>query len=230
MTVFCITNDRNVDDLRPCTRLDEHLEGCTGTVSQWSARARRYVKTGKPCTGCVPRKARRGLLCLACVGRVEHAFVAWTPLFEATLENLERAVQHDNSGVRSSTEGHIPIPGTRLAVDEIRSYLTSFPGNIDDWVRTRLGAMDAVRFARAVPAAVRTHEIEERAHLAKKTRCTKCKQLSLVWNPPQAQGDHVRVVCSSTLCGTEINQSSFEAIAQIEESGKGQGATATCCT
>ena len=211
MTLLCITNQ--MDDFRSCTIRGEHKVSCNGYRYRWDDRRRQWQNVGE-CTGCLGRLAKVGLLCIACYEKVQHAFVEWTPAREAAMGSIDRAVQRDTAGRTSGPEGYVPIPGTILAVNEINSYLGSFPGRLDLWVSTERGAKDAVRFARVVPAALRTHELEEKQHQVRRTRCPQCRQLTLVWKPPAEPGASVKVVCRS--CLHELPQDAFEKVAAIE--------------
>ncbi|MFF9565756.1 Rho termination factor N-terminal domain-containing protein [Leifsonia sp. NPDC014704] len=212
MTLLCITNQ--MDDFRSCTIRGEHKVSCDGYRYRWDERRRKWEVLGE-CTGCLGRLAKVGLLCIACYEKVQHAFVEWTPAREAAMGSIDRAVKRDTAGRTSGPEGYVPIPGTILAVNEISSYLGSFPGRLDLWVSSERGAMDAVRFGRAVPAALRTHELEEKQHKVRRTRCPECKQLALVWKPPAEPTAPVRVVC--TACAHELPQDAFEKVAAIEK-------------
>lgn len=217
MTLCCITND--MDDVRSCTIRDEHSSGCDGCAYRWNSTKNEREDSGRPCTGCLPQPAKHGLLCWGCWERVEHALTAW-PAFAVIIASIDRAVVHDNGGIGGSSEGYVPIPGTRLAVDECESYLRTLTGPADAWVARWDGAVDAVRFARAAESAFRTHAIEEKPHRIKRTRCTKCNQLTLIWNPPQYAHDLVRVTCQNKECLLELDQRSFEKVAEIEEGPK----------
>ncbi|AGW41727.1 hypothetical protein O159_22870 [Leifsonia xyli subsp. cynodontis DSM 46306] len=191
MTLLCVTND--MDDWRSCTIRDAHT-----------------VRCGNPgtCTGCLPRLAQVGLLCYPCWDRVEHAFADWTAERAHLMGSIDRAVQRDTGGRTCGPEGYVPIPGTRLAVDEVESYLRSSNGfqAAEAWVSTVAGAADAVRFAAAAHRALRTHELEERARPLRRTRCPECGQLSFVRNPPATAGAPVTVVCQNETCRTVIRE------------------------
>ena len=103
-----------------------------------------------------------------------------------------------------------------LAINEIESYLKSFNGTIEAWVSSYFGAVDAIHFSRAVPAARRTHQIEEKAYRIARTRCPKCKQQSLVWNPPATATSDVTVKCQNQLCGHEISQDGYEVLSLVK--------------
>lgn len=200
MTMLCITND--IHDFRSCTIKNEHTVRCDGGEYRWNETHQRMEATGKPCRGCLPKLAQHGCLCWPCWERVQQAFADWTP-FEPMIRGVERAVQRDNGGIRGQSIGYVPIPGTVLAVEEIRSYLRSNPGNVDLWISTPEGAADAVRFARAVASAIRTHAVEEKAHKLHRLRCPDCGQLNLLWNPPSHGGGDITVTCQ---CGKTIRE------------------------
>lgn len=200
--IVCITN--STPNIRSCVSKDKHVEGCTGE------------RRGKPCMGCLPRPAQHGLLCWSCWENLVLTLNRW-PEFAALISGIDRAVQRDTGGVRSSSAARIPIPATRLSVDECESFLSTYKGNADEWVSRVNGATEAVQFTKAAESAFRSHPTEELPHRVKQTRCLKCSQNSLVWIPPAYLGDNVRVTCNNTECGYELDQSSFEMVAAIEE-------------
>lgn len=191
MTLLCITNQ--MDDWRSCTIRDAHTVRCEHPDT---------------CTGCLPREAKVGLLCYPCWDRLEHALAEWTPERRRMMASIDRAVQRDpGAGKGSGPEGYVPIPGTVLAVDEVESYLRSGGwGDTRLWVSTEQGAADAVRFSAAVPRALRTHELEERARPLRRVRCPECGELSFVRNPPAAAGAPVTVVCQNEACRKVIRE------------------------
>ena len=202
MSLVCISN--NTAGIRSCTVKGEHLAACDG----W--------RGARECRGCLPRPAEHGLLCWNCWENVVRVMTAW-PEFAATIAGIDRAVQRDTAGVRTSTQSYIPIPATRLSIDECESYLKSYRGNTDEWVSRPDGATDALQFVRVAEVAFRSHPIEEKAHRIHRFRCRQCSQLSLVWNPPAWAGDHVRVKCATEGCGYELDQAAFELVARVEE-------------
>jgi len=206
MSLVCITND--MPGVRSCTIRGQHSI-CDG----WRGE--------KECKGCLPRSAEHGLLCWACWERLITVMTAW-PEFAQLVAPLDRVMMPDNAGVRSSTAGHIPLPQTWLDVNEAESFLlslTSVGANTDAWVSSESGAKDAVNFMRVAERAFISHPIEEKPHKIVRTRCFKCSMLTLVWNPPKYLGDAVKVTCRNPGCLHEIDQTSFEVIAQIEEKG-----------
>lgn len=223
MTLLCVTNQ--MDDWRSCTIREEHTVRCEHPDT---------------CTGCLPRLASVGLLCYACWARVEHAFAEWTPERRRLLRSIDRAVQRDTGGRTSGPEGYVPIAGTALAVDEVESYLRSFTGDARLWVSSVEGAKDAVRFAAAVPRALRTHELEERERPMRRVRCPECGELTFVRNPPAAAGAPVTVKCQNTACGYTIregertplrpggtgDEEKLAVVAQIERAKPGKEKTA----
>ena len=207
MTLVCITND--MTDIRSCTTKDAHLVSCNGWAYRWNDTRGREEATGKECRGCVPREARRGLLCWTCWESAEEA-LGGHELLRQRLAGVDRAVQRDNAGVRSQTIGYVPIPSVKLMFDELDSYLRSMTSSAELWVANKQGAVDAVRFGRAYAAGVRSHPTEEKAHRIDRARCTECRQMCLVWNPVARFGDEVRITCGNPECSLSIGQTSFE--------------------
>lgn len=214
--IMCITNQMH--DFRSCTHRGAHTVNCDGGEYAWNEKRDREESTGRECKGCRPREARNGHMCLNCYEHVVNAMAEWGP-FEEMIDGIDRAVQRDNGGISGQSLGYVPIPGTVLAVDEIWSYVKTMSGSIDQWVSTVVGAKDARRFARALEGALRTHAVEEKAHAVKRTRCTECKQLTLVYNPTVSLGGNVIVKCSNPACQHEMDQDSFDKIAAIEKPG-----------
>lgn len=202
MSLVCITNDMH--GVRSCTVSGEHSATCDG----W--------RGSRECRGCLPRPAQHGLLCWSCWEHLIEVMTQW-PRFAGLISGIDRAVQRDTAGVRTTAEGHIPIPATRLSVDECESFLKSYMGNADEWVSRVDGAKDAITFTRAAETAFRMHPIEEKAHRVTRFRCIKCGHVSLVWIPPQTAGDQVQVNCSTDGCDYVLDQSSFEIVADLEE-------------
>jgi hypothetical protein len=201
----CITN--TMADTRGCTIRDEHYADYHDSPDHLAT-----------CNGCVPRPTRVGFVCGPCFNRIEDALQAAGPWFQM-LEGVDHAIRRDtiNSGKPGSS---VPIPPVPLTFEEIESYHRSFTGTAERWVADRTGAQDAVRFARAMEAASRNHPTAETPHHIKRTRCPICEKLTLVWNPPQYFGGHVRVTCRDQTCTFEADQRSFETIATIEKPGK----------
>jgi ribosomal protein S27E len=200
VNLACITNTLN--DFRPCSVRDSHLPTCNGREERWSPERGQYFDTGRECSGCEPREARAGLVCRPCYARVESARAEWTDV----LSSIDRAVQRPGGG--GKPEGYVPLPGTKLAVDEVRSYERSGLGmSIGLWLATEAGAADAVRFARSVQIALRTHQLEERPSKVTRVRCPECDRITLVWKPPHDREGHVVITCSNEVCGKTITQS-----------------------
>ncbi|WP_437582715.1 hypothetical protein ACSAGD_10640 [Paramicrobacterium sp. CJ85] len=210
--IVCITND--MDNVRPCTVKDQHHENCDG----WETRLTdgKYIYTGKECTGCLPRRARHGVLCRPCFEKLEDA-LGKIPHWLRAMRGVERAVQRDNAGVRSKAGPPIPISPTQLAVDEVWSWYRHIPENVPVWISTGEGGRLAVRFTLAALAAMRSHPEKEHPHPVRRTRCPECGRLQLQWNPPGYFGDRVTVTCQYDDCDAELEQGAFEKVAEIEE-------------
>lgn len=204
MNAVCVTNDmRNV---RPCVVSGEHKPTCPG------------IRNGEECSGCAPRPADKGFLCWACWERVQNELNAW-PEFAAVIAGIDRAVTPELLGNKGKPGSRIPIPLTRIDIDECESYLRSFRAageNPDVWVSHPAGAEDAVLFTRYARRARSVHEIQERPHRVR-TLCPSCGKRSLVWNPVPEFGGEVSIECSLSTCGHVIDQTMYDRIALLEE-------------
>lgn len=218
MTLICITHELD-PEFRPCMKKDQHFAACDGNEYRYDAGASDYLSTGRKCGGCVPKEASVGLLCWSCWERLEKAFEDWSPAFLAILSTMDRAVQPDNSGIRSASYGHIPLPGTTLTIDEVESYRRDAAVDPTVWVCAPKGAINALRFTRAVKTAVSAHEVGERRHMVEQIRCPKCQQLSLLWFPPGTRTEDVRIQCQNSACLDLITQPESEVENQRQHYG-----------
>lgn len=203
----CITN--NMRDVRSCTIKREHQTGCDGWEYTWGEDVEQYVATGRECVGCLPRVATNGQLCTVCWNAAESAENAY-PSLANLLATHDKLVSPMLEGGGGSSAPAIPIPATRIALDEIESYRRSHPGNLDAWVKTAQGAADAVRFSRAVRRALAAFPSVEDAHRIQRARCPHCELLSLMWTPPVFESDPVRIVCLNPACGLKVEQATLE--------------------
>lgn len=169
-----------------CLIRDEHYESCTGDG----------------CSGCIPRGAAVGCLCLRCFRGLEVAWSEWA-ILEPFLARYSRLSPRNDDGGRSPAGPSIPLPQTLLAWDEVRSWLRSEPQDARSWVSTVDGAIQAVGFTRAVQRAARAHQIEERSRQLQRMRCPSCSQI-VAWMPPRFAGDEVSVECEG--CGRRITE------------------------
>ncbi len=217
MSLMCTTN--TMTDMRSCTIKGEHQIVCDGWAYRWNPDKDRMETSGKECKGCLPSEARQGMLCWNCWEDVQAALGGYD-LLAQKLRGIDRAIQRDNGGIRTQSLGIIPIPAVRLMLDELWGYTRKMPANPILWVSSEQGAKDAIRFARAFRSAVRNHPTEETAHRVKRTRCTGCQQLTLVWNPVTRIGGQVQVKCSNPECLLAMDQTSFEAIPQVKDTRK----------
>lgn len=168
-----------------CTVRDEHYASCTDPG----------------CRGCVERGADVGCLCLRCYRALELAWSEWA-ILEPFLARYARLSPRNSEGGRIPPGPSIPLPQTTLAWDEVRSWLRGEPQDARAWVSTIEGAQQAVGFTRAVQAAVRAHQIEEKQRKLQRFRCT-CGQL-VIWMPPRNFGDKLTVQCES--CGRVVTE------------------------
>jgi hypothetical protein len=147
--------------------------------------------------------------------------VEWE-LFENELAGVDRAVTPDREGNTSKPGSTIPLPATWLSLEECRSYLTDYKGQLEQWVSTETGALSALKFMRVAKNAFIRHPIAEKPHKVFGYRCSECGWMRLTWNPPQFAGDKVRLICSNPECGHEIGQSAFEMVAKAAEASHEQ--------
>lgn len=194
--LLCITH--YIDGVAACVRRDIHFADCPrGT-----------------CEGCVAKEAVNGFVCPSCWSRLEHAISVWDFEFFPTFANEVRAVQPDPAGARTAAST-VPLSALQLTIDAIlRLQRSRVVARL--WVTTEAGAEDAVRFTRAVEAAVRAFPRKEGAKKIPTTRCPACARRTLVYDPAQAVGAEATVRCLNGECGKVMDHSSFERIALIE--------------
>ena len=213
MTLWCITND--VPDLRPCVIPNEHHEYCDGWEYRWSQDAREDVATGRPCSGCLPRQAQRGHVCSHCyelIQTAEATYREWFPM----MHGVDRAVAPESGSARSI--GYVPLSTLALDRDAIARARASHPGHLETWISTTHGAADAVRFALATRTAAKKHPTRENPHRITRTYCPACRRPTLIWRPPAAASDPVRVACADATCGHVVPDQSIDDISYIEHS------------
>lgn len=202
------------------------------------------TKMVRPCGGCLPRKAEHGLLCWSCWTKTRDAFGMAVDMI-THLASIDRAQQLDNAGIRGGDTWVLPVPATWRLADEMLMLLGHpQPGlpsdatvweveaiterffetiHLESWVATHAGAESAVRFYLAMQHAMAQHPMEEYEHRVKNVRCPKCVRRSLLWKPPlahlpdDAENGRVRVVCTTSGCGHEMDEGAYERIAQIED-------------
>lgn len=202
--------------VNPCTVLNEHYPDLIPTDNP-EQRARHLAR----CSGCLPRPAEVGFVCMAHFNRADRAVSAYDR-FRTALTGIDKAIQAEST-TRGRPGSQLPIPALRLAFDELESYQASRRGRpTEQWVANEHDAADAVRFARSFEAAERAHPVAETSHKVQVTRCPRCEHKTLVWHPPTYFLGHVHVACSyrdayGDTCGFEADQSSYEKIAAIEK-------------
>lgn len=210
--VACVTLSVDVP-VRPCVTRD-HNASCDGKLWVFDAGTGDYVRTTADCDGCVPRAAAHGLLCEVCWRRLNHAFFVWSGL-RSTLMMIDRAVSNDSAGVRSDSGWVLPIPATRLTVDEVDRFEASRLGTLEAWVEFERGAADAVQFTRSVERAQHAFPTEEKPHRVRRFRCPDCGLLSLMWTPPSAFREPVTVSCQNRECGRVLDAAAVDTLATI---------------
>jgi len=201
MALLCITNE--LSDFRSCMVRDAHGANCP-------------KEFGLDCGGCVPREASHGLLCGRCWGRVERADAAYAE-FQRELAGVDVAVMDD---VRRAPQfgPRLPLSPLEQARDVLRRLRNAGPVRLDMWVATETGARGALVFEREMRRVAREHPWRESERKLSTTRCPSCKQVTLMWFPPAADGLPVTVQCADEGgCGYEMSQDKFEVLADIEE-------------
>lgn len=232
MTLVCLTND--IPDLRSCTVHGQHQAHCNGFAWRYDRELEIDMPTHDECTGCLPRQAEHGLLCWSCWMRVTEALSKAHDMI-THLRSVDRAQQIDNGGVRADPGWVIPVPMTWRMADELIMLAghpaPGFPSTADEdevsaithatlptdaavWVARDAGAEAALRFVVIMQTAMAAHPMEEYEHRVTNVRCHVCGMRSLVWKPPLAFEDAVRIECSTDTCPAEIDMTTYERFAR----------------
>jgi len=119
--------------------------------------------------------------------------------------------------VQASSGGHIGIPATTLAHDEIQrisNELNRWAG-VDEAAHDKFGASLLLDLGREVSTAMHRWPMEDRPHKVDAMRCGGCGMLTLTYRPPRFEGDHIRVDCP---CGYVLEDDGLAwAVAMIEK-------------
>lgn len=125
--------------------------------------------------------------------------------------------------VHASREGHIGLPPTWIAAEEITRLLqeiNQWP-DLEDAANDEYGAWVAWEFTRETETANARWPIADRAHRIRVMRCTACDALTLRYHPPRYDGDRVVVRCSDRSCGAYLDEDMFaRAVVLIESENK----------
>lgn len=120
--------------------------------------------------------------------------------------------------VQSSSEGHIGIPATKLAHDEIQRIAGELYrqfGELDKAAHDKFGASLLIDLGREVSTAAARWPMEDKPHKVEAMRCGGCGMLTLTYRPPRWEGDNVRVDCP---CGYVLEDDGFAwAVTMIEK-------------
>lgn len=193
MTLNCITND--ISGLRSCTVFGEHVDDCE-----------------RPnCTGCVPRSAKVGILCMGCwldLGEAVSDWAAAAPL----LTGIKRAITPEPGSAHAGPR--LPLTPLEQDLDAVLRLHQAITWPLTAWVATEEGAANAVRLARQIRYTLDHHPVREQPHAIARTRCPECSLLTLVYHPASHAGDIPTVVCSN--CGNTLEHRAYEALALIE--------------
>lgn len=119
--------------------------------------------------------------------------------------------------VQSSGGGHIGIPATKLAYDEIlrlSGELNKWAG-VDEAARDQFGAFLLTMLGEEVSTAAHRWPMEDKPHKVEAMRCGGCGMLTLTYRPPRWEGDQIRVDCP---CGYVLEDDGFAwAVEMIEK-------------
>lgn len=125
--------------------------------------------------------------------------------------------------VTSSRDGHINLPPTWVAAEEISRLLTEMNQwpELEDVVNDEFGAWVAWEFVRETETANARWAIEDRPHRVQHMRCGACNALTLRYHPPRHAEDTVIVRCTDPTCRTVMDEAMFAFAAHlIEEENK----------
>jgi hypothetical protein len=123
----------------------------------------------------------------------------------------------DDVRVQSSGGGHINIPATKLAWEEITRISTELNrwDGVESAACDQFGAFLLVELGREVSTAVARWPMEERPHKIESMRCGGCGMLTLTYRPPRWEGDAIRVDCA---CGYVLEDDGFSwAVTMIQK-------------
>jgi hypothetical protein len=163
------------------------------------------------CEGCRPAEAAHGFVCEPCYRRIAEADTRWDE-FLTMLGGEDRAQSPDLNGGHGHAGPRIPIPALQVDIDEVNNLRGA--ATVDMLVSTELGAADAVRFAHKVTIYTMKHPTQEWAKNLPLSRCEKCRQRSLVYQPPAAPGSKAVIRCLR--CSHSMDEDTFERYAAIE--------------
>ncbi|ALJ22063.1 hypothetical protein [Microbacterium sp. No. 7] len=122
--------------------------------------------------------------------------------------------------VTSSQDGHIGLPPTWLAAEEITRLLqelNQWP-ELEDAVNDEYGAWVAWEFTRETEIARAKWPHADRPHRVRHMRCQACNALTLRYHPPRFDGDRVIVRCSDKACRAIMDEDMFTFAAHLIES------------
>lgn len=215
----CVTNHTEAmgaihrsDRPYPCRRRDQHFASCDNDA----------------CRGCVPRSATRGMLCGVCYRRVVDALgrLAW---LISHLRSIEKPSQALGERVDTSMEKSILMPDPWIAADELMVSLGARPIrstasidevialahaavriDVDEWVNTIDGAVQAVVMLKRMDVALRRWpDSEAQFRQIPYVRCPSCNEPHLWRSAPENFGDDLRVVCGTPDCGYQLGWDSW---------------------
>lgn len=121
--------------------------------------------------------------------------------------------------VHTSRDGHIGLPPTWLAAEEITrllNELNQWP-ELEDAAADDYGAWVAWEFTRETETAAARWPHTDRPHRVRVMRCAACDALTLRYHPPRHDGDRIVVRCSDKACGAFMDEDMFAFAAHMIE-------------
>lgn len=130
-----------------------------------------------------------------------------------------RSVEADVK-VHTSRDGHIGLPPTWIAAEEITRLLTELNQwpELADAANDEYGAWLAWEFTRETETAGARWPHSDRSHRIKLMRCFACQGLTLRYQPPRTEGDRITVRCSDPNCRAILDEDMFTRAAELIES------------
>ncbi len=121
--------------------------------------------------------------------------------------------------VHTTRDGHIGLPPTWLAAEEITRLLTELNAwpELHHAVNDEYGAWVAWEFTRETETANARWPLEDRTHRVRHMRCTVCSALTLRYHPPRHAEDRVIVRCSDPSCRAVMDEAMFAFATHIIE-------------
>lgn len=125
-----------------------------------------------------------------------------------------------NSRVQSSNTGHVGIPATKLAWEEITriadELYTKF-GDVETAACDMFGQFLLEQLSREVSTAAHRWPAEEKPHKVNAVPCPSCRMLTLMYRPPRERNDEVLVECLAGCAETMTGEVFADLIDLVEQ-------------